>query len=206
MGEKKCECGPYHQPYCADTISKYGAYIKEKVGYVFGSMHPWAEAALFAAGASRITTVEYMQIKTDHPKLIVARPGDIAKSYLSRDKAYTELADFGFTYSSFEHDGLGRYGDPLNPFADLESVARSHCLLKPGGLLFFGVPVGTDTVFWNAHRMYGKLRLYLVLSNWEVVDVIGAEDGILDSKHYKNQPMFVLRKKHTHKKRSNNNH
>ena len=25
------------------------------------------------------------------------------------------------------------YGDPLNPYADIESVAKMHCLLKPRG-------------------------------------------------------------------------
>jgi hypothetical protein len=37
-----------------------------------------------------------------------------------------------------EHDGLGRYGDPINPFGDLESIARARCLLKHGGILFLG--------------------------------------------------------------------
>ena len=64
--------------------------------------------------------------------------------------------------------------------------------------MFLGLPVGIDSVYWNAHRFYGKLRLYLMFSNWEVVDVIGAENRITDGSRegdWKNQPMFVLRKK-----------
>lgn len=35
-------------------------------------------------------------------------------------------------------------------------------LLKPGGLLYLGVPVGNDTLHYNAHRVYGQqVRLHL---------------------------------------------
>jgi hypothetical protein len=49
-----------------------------------------------------------------------------------------------------------RYGDPLDAWADLASMKdllENHML--PGGLLFFSVPVGKDTVVFNAHRVYG---------------------------------------------------
>ena len=41
--------------------------------------------------------------------------------------------DFAFSYSSIEHNGLGRYGDPLNPNADLQDVAMLSCIIRPGG-------------------------------------------------------------------------
>ena len=37
------------------------------------------------------------------------------------------------TYSSLEHSGLGRYGDSLNPWGDLITMAKAWCLLKPKG-------------------------------------------------------------------------
>ena len=38
------------------------------------------------------------------------------------------------TVPSDTMDWVGtRYGDPLLPVADLESIARAQCLLKPGG-------------------------------------------------------------------------
>ena len=53
--------------------------------------------------------------------------------------------------SSFEHDGLGRYGDPLGGLADVEAMARTSCHVKPGGLLFLGVPMKQeDRLYWNA--------------------------------------------------------
>lgn len=41
--------------------------------------------------------------------------------------------DFAFSYSSLEHNGLGRYGDPLNPNADLQDVEMLTCIIRPGG-------------------------------------------------------------------------
>ena len=38
------------------------------------------------------------------------------------------------------HDGLGRYGDPLNPDGDLSAVREMRALLKPRGWLLLGVP------------------------------------------------------------------
>ena len=47
--------------------------------------------------------------------------------------------DFGISYSSLEHAGLGRYGDPLNAVGDLQAMSRISCMLKPGGLFFLDV-------------------------------------------------------------------
>ena len=44
------------------------------------------------------------------------------------------------TFSSLEHSGLGRYGDPLNPWGDLIAMAQAWCLLKPGARALVGVP------------------------------------------------------------------
>ena len=58
------------------------------------------------------------------------------------------LFDAVVTVSSLEHSGLGRYGDPVNPWADLIAMARSWCITKPGGKMFIGVPTGPDEVNW----------------------------------------------------------
>lgn len=72
-----------------------------------------------------------------------------------------------------EHSGLGRYGDPLNPHGDVEAVQQVHCMLKPGGLFFLGLPTSSDGssyIEFNAHRVYGTSRLALLFKNWEMVD------------------------------------
>jgi hypothetical protein len=72
------------------------------------------------------------------------------------------------TFSSLEHSGLGRYGDALNPWGDLISMAKAWCLTKPGGKLLIGVPVGYDAVYFNMHRMYGPVQLSHMFANWKI--------------------------------------
>eukprot|EP00656_Telonema_subtile_P026736 TRINITY_DN2871_c0_g1_i4.p1 TRINITY_DN2871_c0_g1~~TRINITY_DN2871_c0_g1_i4.p1 ORF type:complete len:149 (+),score=24.45 TRINITY_DN2871_c0_g1_i4:104-550(+) len=86
------------------------------------------------------------------------------------------LFDAVATFSSVEHSGLGRYGDELNPWGDLQTIARSHCVTRPGGGLLVGVMVDripTDDggpprgrIEWNAHRMYGGLMMSHLTANW----------------------------------------
>ena len=65
---------------------------------------------------------------------------------------------------------MTRYGDPINPRGDLEAMARTMRYLKEGGLMFLAVPIGKDTVVWNAHRVYGKARLPLLLEHWDLLE------------------------------------
>jgi hypothetical protein len=185
-------CGQYYRTTCQTAFTKHQNIIQNHTGVIIGSQLPWAEAGLLNAGVKSLITIEYMMIETEYPGLTTMHPTEVALEYLDGD---WEPMDFAFTYSSLEHDGLGRYGDPLNPFGDLESLARIRCLLKPGGILFFGVPSAQDAVVWNAHRLYGRYRLALAFIGWTVVDAIDLCDvtpksaGVDDC-----QPIFVLQK------------
>lgn len=53
-----------------------------------------------------------------------------------------------------EHIGLGRYGDEINPDADLLAINELKRVLKVNGHLFFVVPVGVPRVYFNSHRVY----------------------------------------------------
>uniref|UniRef100_A0A914YXU7 DUF268 domain-containing protein n=1 Tax=Panagrolaimus superbus TaxID=310955 RepID=A0A914YXU7_9BILA len=74
-------------------------------------------------------------------------------------KKYYNKFDFIVSFSSIEHSGLGRYGDPIDPIGDIREMNKIHCLLKNKGLLFLGLPVGIDSILYNAHRIYGRIRL-----------------------------------------------
>jgi hypothetical protein len=76
------------------------------------------------------------------------------------------------SFSSLEHTGLGRYGDPLNPNGDIEAMRQIHCMLKPGGLLFLGLPTnddGSSHIEFNVHRVYGNARLNLMFEGWKLL-------------------------------------
>jgi SAM-dependent methyltransferase len=63
-----------------------------------------------------------------------------------------------------EHIGLGRYGDPLDPWGSEKSCAELRRVLKPGGDLLISVPVDEACrVHFNAHRTFTRdyvLRLF----------------------------------------------
>ena len=98
--------------------------------------------------------------------MLAWQPGNFAQRYINVTRANHAsvtkesgmLYDFAWSFSSFEHDGLGRYGDPLSPYGDLEAIMKVHCVLPVGGLFFLGLGHGKDAVVWNAHRVYGAIR------------------------------------------------
>ncbi len=54
-----------------------------------------------------------------------------------------------------EHVGLGRYGEPIDPSADIKAIAELKRVVMSGGNLLFVVPLGhTAKIEYNAHRIY----------------------------------------------------
>ncbi len=87
------------------------------------------ETTLLKVGVGHITTLDYVQINSEHPQISTITPGPFAKAYLS---GTLPQYDAVVSYSSVEHSGLGRYGDALNPWGDIIAMARMWCVLKPG--------------------------------------------------------------------------
>jgi hypothetical protein len=158
--------------YVESVLSKYSHILEGKVGIVWGSEKPWAEVLLARAGARHMTTVEYGRITSPHPRFSTVTPPNLAATMIANPRAW----DFAFTYSSLEHSGLGRYGDALNPWGDMEAAVQTWCLLKPGGLFFLGLPCKNscteDELVWNAHRFYGPRRLAEMFAGYEHVETI----------------------------------
>ena len=151
-----------------DAFEKYRDSIQNKKVAVIGSQTPWIEAILVNFGAKEVITVEYNVPVCNH---------DIIKTI-----SYTEFStssekyDSIVTFSSVEHSGLGRYGDPLNPNGDIETMEHIYSSLKEDGKCFLGIPVGRDFLVWNAHRIYGELRLKLMyLDKFKEIEWLGCE-------------------------------
>jgi len=166
-----------------EALERYGIRDRE---VVVGSEMPWYECICSLYGA-RITTIEYRPIDCRISGLTVLTP----EQYAREPKEF----DVAVSISSLEHDGLGRYGDPINPRGDLEAMQKLKRLLKPDGLLLLAVPVGRDALVWNAHRIYGRKRLPLLLDGWETLAAFGFRDDLFDKPlgDCESQPVFVLR-------------
>jgi hypothetical protein len=199
----KLSCGYYTTLACNIILDKYASqYVTNKTGLILGSEHPWAESKLLNRYfAKKIITVEYSEIITTYPNIQTMLPHQMAEQYLEGN---FPSIDFIFSFSSIEHDGLGRYGDILHPFADLETLSRMYCLLPSGGILFLGVPSGSDAIVWNAHRVYGKYRLALLLQDWwEIVDSFNTQlfsrgfgqEGLVNNSIGWEEALYVLRKR-----------
>lgn len=98
----------------------------------------------WSAGVDKVTTVEYQEIRSEHPSISTLTPKELAETWLA---SKLPQFDFAVSFSSYEHDGLGRYGDPIDPWGDIWDVHRITCFVKPDGLLFLGVPMGPDQVW-----------------------------------------------------------
>ena len=80
------------------------------------------------------------------------------------------------TLHAVEHFGLGRYGDPIDPqgpFRMMKALAR---VLRPGGRLYFGVPVGRERLEFNAHRVFGPRTVVDGLAPLRLVSFAAVDD------------------------------
>lgn len=171
------ECGHYGaiDTWIYLALQKYS--IKDLNVCIIGSADqgsgPWYEAMVLNMGG-KPTTVDYNEIVYDHPKFKFMSVQD-AKNNISAGYKFDCL----LSISSIEHDGLGRYGDPINPDADLETMDVLRSYIKPNGLFFLTVPIGLDRIVFNSHRIYGPHRLPKLLEKWSILDTFGYDDALL---------------------------
>lgn len=138
-----------------------------------------------------MTTLEYTKIPCEIPGITTLVPEDFNQMFLEKS---LPTFDVVISYSSVEHSGLGRYGDSLNPWGDLITMARIWCILKDKGQALIGMPLGPDSIVFNTHRVYGPIMLPHLFANFKQIY------SELDYKLYKPscshcyQDLFLLEK------------
>jgi len=139
--------------------------LKGKNILVIGTQSPWLEAIILTKSPKYVLTLEYGKFRSEYPGLEFIQPDQFRKRYIS---GKLPKFDFVFTFSSVEHSGLGRYGDALNPWGDILTVARAWCVSSPQAKMVIGVPTGSyDKLEWNAHRVYGPVLYPYLMTNWK---------------------------------------
>jgi hypothetical protein len=181
---------PYGHDVCINLLNAFQDYnVKNKNVAVVGSTSPWIEAMLLNLN-NTVTTIEYNVPETSLENLK-------CKDYFNYFQNNKETFDVIVSFSSIEHSGLGRYGDPLDPDGDITTMNDIYNNLCNDGLVIWGAPVGKDALVWNAHRIYGHLRMPLIFDKFKELKWYGNSkqelfsQGLCDNSY---QPVIVLQK------------
>ena len=206
---------------------------------VMGSQEPWYEAVGIAYGAKQVVTMEYNNLTYAHEQIITTTPDRFhaalnattaRRSGAGDDSAAVEAEggysgplqfDVVLAIACVDHDGLGRYGDPIAPDGDLLTMDTIQSYIKPphvrlqeytarraekgktvkagkrasSGVLVMSAPIGPDLVVWNLERRYGTVRLPLLLGGWEMKNRYGWNEAKLTeeaSYRMRFEPVFVM--------------
>ena len=166
--------------------------LSGKNSLVLGSISPWVECLLLHFNAKSVTTLDYITPDCDYKINTISMDDYIIK------KEKTKY-DVIISFSSLEHDGLGRYGDPINPNGDIDACIEAYDMLNNGGYFICGIPIGAGVVYGNYHRIYNKKRVAKLFSLFD--EFIGSVNyQTLDNSlnyvgcDWQNQPIFVYKK------------
>jgi len=185
------DVSPGHYPYAVpDLLEALDTVPLDRNNVmVAGSVSPWLEATLAANGAGKIYTMDYdfRDLKTNLTQLV------LRKDLEGQRSVYGAIVSF----SSIEHDGLGRYCDPVNPDGDRAAMVEFYQWLQPGGILYLGIPVGEKThVEGNGHRIYGSDRFAKLIKGFKLLHTVTTHWGQEPwrGSAWNNQPWFVLQR------------
>jgi hypothetical protein len=159
---------------------------------VVGSSEPYLEAFLLALDVGlRITVLEYNRLTYNHSAIRTVSHEQFDAFYAEvaagfgtdgADEPFPLRFDAVFSVSSFDHDGLGRYNDPMSSDADIRSMRRLYaqllpspgpcesaggCVARPPQHVFLTLPVGLDRIVFNMLRRYGRVRLPHMLNGFQ---------------------------------------
>lgn len=190
MKKRNGDISPEVYPTCALQVKKivnmYGLHGQRVL--IAGSISPWVESVLIASGINfrEIHTTDYNEIKIEDNRI----------SFVPIHKVKRGYYDMVISYSSIEHDGLGRYGDPINPNGDIAAVKEYHSYLKKNGYFMLGIPISKKKngyIVGNGHRIYSEERIDILKQSgfeelerlWPLTTTTG---------DWQNQPIMVWRK------------
>lgn len=176
--------------YASDKVmgEVFSAFpVSNKRVAVVGSATPLYEAYIHVSGGTPVT-VEYRAIDNEVPWATTMTLEEAVEK--------PPAVDVIMSISSVEHAGLGRYGDVLDPEADMKTVRWMRSLLPDGGLLILQVPVGSPQLQWNAQRVYGRSRLRRLLSGWQVVGAFNYNTSMWSArmKDPVHEPILVMKR------------
>lgn len=98
---------------------------------------------------------------------------------------------------SFEHFGLGRYGDPIDYDGWRKALREIKRTLKVGGTFYFSVPVGkTEKLMFNAHRIFNPITIveemtpdlalheFSYIADWKINTCVKGDNNLSEFKNF----------------------
>jgi SAM-dependent methyltransferase len=74
--------------------------------------------------------------------------------FTAADPALADYTDSASCLHALEHFGLGRYGDPVDYDGYRRGWDNLYRLVRPGGRLYFAVPMGPQRLEFNGQRVF----------------------------------------------------
>ena len=171
-----------------EVFNKY-VNLSGKKCLVLGSISPWVECLLLHFNAESVTTLDYIIPECNYKiNTISINDYNIKMKY-----------DVVVSFSSIEHDGLGRYGDPINPNGDIDACIEAYNMINEGGYFICSVPIGSGCIEGNYHRIYNQKRIdklfslfnnYIGSVNYQTFD----NNLNFTGNNWQNQPIFIYKK------------
>ena len=116
----------------------------------------------FVAHVAVFRKIEIIDIRdqTSKTENIVFKRADLMQLPANMTNAYDSISSL----HAIEHFGLGRYGDPIDYNGHLKAIENITRMLQTGGKFYFSVPIGSQRIEFNAHRVF-SVRYLLDIFN-----------------------------------------
>ncbi len=111
----------------------------------------------FVAHVASFRAIEVFDIRpiTSNVSNIIFKQSDLMNS----SESLIEYCDSVSCLHALEHFGLGRYGDPIDPFGYEAGLKNMTNILRQEGLFYLSVPIGIARVEFNAHRVFNPREI-----------------------------------------------